>query len=209
MANICFDFEQVFKDEYQKRLSGLSIYKFLDENDISLQNFIKNIISEENTYYFSSSSLTRDPSKEVGLDIYSNYFLRPKYNSNIIKNNKSFLINGDFIFNRDNGDFYFKVKDIYMSFDSKIKKFEKEFSFEFSYKEKNKKGNGNSILARNIIETTPYIYSKENIELLDKWDKYLEFEKSFFSSKIDFYKIRSYLLIELKEVKRSIENFKK
>lgn len=208
-SKLCFDFQIVYDDEYKKRLSGASIYKYLDKYDIKLDDFIKNIITLENTYYISCSSFYKNPIKEVFFDVYPNYFLRPKENSKSLKEKKSFLINGDLVFNRNDNYFFFRAKDIYMCDDEKIKIFEKEFKLAISFKEKNKKGNTDSILARNIIESTPLIYDKKDIELLEKWDDYLEFEKNFFNSKIDYYKTRSYSLIELKEVKRSIENVKK
>ena len=209
MANICFDFESIFKQEYQKRLAGASLYKYLDDLNIDLNSFIKDVVNKENYYYFSCSSLTREVKRKVSHDVYHNFFLRPTFKSNILPNNKTFLINGDFIFETNNLGVYFKVNDIYISDNEKIKKFEKEFNFKWSYKQSGKKANSDSILVRNIIESTPLIYDKKSIDIINKWDEYLEFEKKFFSDKLGFYKTRNYSLIELKEVKRTMENVKR
>ena len=41
--SVFFDFSEVYKNEYVKRNSGASFYRYLDELNVDLDYFIKNI----------------------------------------------------------------------------------------------------------------------------------------------------------------------
>ena len=122
---IFFDFSEVYKDEYKKRLSGASFYKYLDKLNVDLSWFIKEMLVLESSFYVSCSSLERRMLKDINFDFYKNFFIRPK--------GQTYQFVGDFIITKD-GESYYKVKDVYINDSREIRKYEKEFSFDVKIK---------------------------------------------------------------------------
>ena len=73
--SVFFDFSDIYKDEYKKRLAGASFYKFLDDRSIDLNYFIKEMISLENNFFIACSSLERRLLKDINFDYYKNFFI--------------------------------------------------------------------------------------------------------------------------------------
>lgn len=185
---IYFDFTNVYKDEYNKRLVNFSFYKFLDQKDLSLDNFINDILVKENEF---SIVCANSKSEE-----YLNYFIRMKEYPVFIK--------GDFIVDSSNG--YFKVKDIIVCDVVRYEEYEKEFSFNIGVYNTNRNCVSDLKLIKRIIKECPSIYDYRIIDFINKWDDYLEFERRFFKEKLGFYKTNGYSLKEIYQVKRSYEN---
>ncbi len=198
--SIFFDFSEVYKDEYKKRIMGSSFYKYLDEINMSLEYFIKEEFVKENTFFIACSSLERRMLKDINFDYYKNFFIRVK--------GKKYHLLGDFIINHDN-ESYYKVKDIYMNDSLEMKKYEKEFSFEVRLSNEYKKSLSDIKLIREIINSTPNIYDYKCLDFVRDFDSYLEFERKHFSKKLGFYKTNEFRTVELKEIKRSMETNKK
>ena len=196
---IFFDFSEVYKNEFVKRNSGASFYKFLDELNIDLDYFVKEMVSKENTFFVSSPSTERRLLKEINYEYYKNFFLR-------VKNDKYQFV-GDFVISKNES--YYKVKDIYINDSKNIKKYEKEFEFSVSIRNEHKKAVSDLKLIRSIVNETINIYDYHYLDFVRDFDSYLEFEKKHFSKKLGFYKTLEFKAIELKEIKRSLSLCKK
>lgn len=197
--SIFFDFSEIYKSEYTKRNSGASFYKYIDELNIDLDVFVKEVIVQENAFFVSCSSMERRLLKDINFDYYKNFFLRTK-------NNKYQFI-GDFI--TSNSESYYKVKDIYINESKNMKKYEKEFEFEVKIRNEYRKALSDVKLIRNIINDTPNVYDYHYLDFVRDFDGYLEFEKKHFLKKLGFYKTMGFKAIELKEIKRSLSLCKK
>ena len=138
--SVFFDFSEVYKSEYVKRNAGASFYKFLDENNIDLEFFVKEMLIKENTFLVACSSMERRLYKEINYEYYKNFFIR-------VKNNKYQFL-GDFVIS--NSESYYKVKDIFINDSKDIKKYEKEFSFDIKIRNDNKKAISDLRLIRKI-----------------------------------------------------------
>lgn len=193
--SIFFDFSEIFNDEYKKK-NVSSFYKFLDEKEMNLESFIKKELIKENTFLISCSSLERRMLKDINFDYYKNYFIRVK--------GQKYQFIGDFIINKDNESFY-KVKDIYMNDSLSVKKYEKEFVFDIKICNSHKKSISDLKLIREIINSTPNVYDYKCLDFVRDFESYLEFERKQFSKKLGFYKSDGFKVIELKEIKRSIQ----
>lgn len=198
--SIFFDFSEVYKDEYKKRMIGTSFYKYLDEEEISLDSFIKDYLVEENTFFIACSSLERRLFKDINFDYYKNFFIRPK--------GKKYVFLGDFIINKNN-ESYYKVKDIYINDSMSIKKYEKEFVFDVKISNEYKKNLSDLKLIREIINNMINVYDYKCLDFVKNFDSYLEFERKHFSKKLGFYRSEGFEAIELKEVKRTLDVIKK
>ena len=185
---IYFDFTNVYKEEYSKRLANFSFYKLLDQLQLTLDEFINEILLKEEDFSIVCASNKQDE--------YLNYFIRVKsYN---------LLIKGDFVLTSSNG--YFKVKDLIVS-DSKIHyDYEKEFSFKIGVYNTNRNCNSDIKLIKRIIKECPSLYDYKVIDFINKWDEYLEFEKKFFKEKLGFYKSDNYQVKEIYQIKRDYES---
>ena len=73
--SVFFDFSEIYKDEYKKRLAGSSFYKYLDEINVDLNYFVKEMIVLENTFFVACSSLERRMLKDINFDYYKNFFI--------------------------------------------------------------------------------------------------------------------------------------
>ena len=197
---IFFDFSEVYKDEYKKRLAGASFYKYLDEINVDLNNFVKEVVVLENTFFVACSSLERRLLKDINFDFYKNFFIRPK--------GQLYQFVGDFIITKD-GESYYKVKDIYINDSKKMRKYEKEFSFDVKIKNDYKKALSDLKTVRYIINETPNVYDYHCLDFVRDFESYLEFEKRHFLKKLGFYKTLEFKAIELKEVKRNLNICKK
>ena len=193
--SIFFDFSQIYKDEYKKRISGASFYKFLDEINVDLNHFIKEMVIMENAFFVSCSSLERRLLKDISFDYYKNFFIRPK--------GMEYQFVGDFIISKE-GESYYKVKDIYINKSREIKKYEKEFSFEIKIKNDYKKALSELKVIRSIINDTINVYDYHCLDFVKDFDNYLEFEKKHFLRKLGFHKSLGFKAIELKEIKRNL-----
>ena len=80
---IYFDFNNVYKEEYSKRLANFSFYKLLDQLEVTLEEFINEYLIKEEDFTIICASNKQDE--------YLNYFIRvEKYN--IFINNRKVLL---------------------------------------------------------------------------------------------------------------------
>jgi len=184
---IYFDLTNVYKEEYSKRASNFSFYKLLDKYNLSLNEFIEELIKEEDFSIICASNKK---------DEYINYFIRMK--------SYPIFIKGDFVLNSNDG--YFKVKDFIVSDISKHLDYEKDFSFKIGVYNTNRNCNSDIKLIKRIIKECPSLYDYKVIDFINKWDDYLEFERRFFKEKLGFYKTLNYSLKEVYQLKRDYEN---
>ena len=185
---IYFDFNNVYKEEYNKRLVNFSFYKLLDEYQMNLEYFINEIFCKETEFSIVCANNKSDE--------YINYFIRMK--------SFPIFIKGDFILDNDNG--YFKVKDFIVLDVKKYEEYEKDFIFNVGVYNTNRHCNSDIKLIRKIIKECPSLYDYRVIDFINKWDDYLEFEKRFFKEKLGFYKTNNYVLKEVYQIKRTYEN---
>jgi len=197
--SVFFDFSEVYKSEFVKRNSGASFYKYLDDLNIDLDYFVKEVVVQENTFFVSSPSMERRLLKDINFDYYKNFFLRSK--------SDKYQFIGDFIIS--NSESYYKVKDIYINDSGSIKRYEKEFSFEVKVRNEHKKAISDLKLIRSIVNDTINVYDYHYLDFVRDFDSYLEFEKKHFFKKLGFYKSLGFKAIELKEIKRSLSVCKK
>ena len=198
--SVFFDFSEIYKDEYKKRLAGASFYKYLDEINVDLNYFVKEMLVLENTFFVACSSLERRMLKDINFDYYKNFFIRAK--------GQVYQFVGDFIIGK-NDESYYKVKDIYINESKDIKKYEKEFSFNIKIKNDYKKATSDMKVIRSIINDTVNVYDYHCLDFVRDFDSYLEFEKRHFLKKLGFYKTINFKSIELKEIKRNLNICKK
>ncbi len=198
--SIFFDFSEIYKNEYSKRMAGASFYKFLDYQNIDLDYFVKEIIVKENTFLVACSSMERRLLKDINFSYYKNFFLRPK--------NSVYQLVGDFVI-ENNNESYFKVKDLFINDSLSVKKYEKEFSFEVRIRVEQKKCESNLKEIRSIVNETINVYDYRCLDFVRDFDSYLEFEKKYFLRKLGFYKSDGFKVIELKEIKRNLSLLKK
>lgn len=182
---IYFDFSNLYKEEYSKRLANFSFYKFLDQNDYSIDTFIDLLTKIDNFSIVKS-----------GLDY---YFIRVKEYGLFIK--------GSFDITGDNG--YFKVKDIIELDVNKVLDFEKEYNFKIGIYNDNRNCVSDLKLIKSIIKDTVNLVDYKVLDFINNWDDYLEFERRFFKEKLGFYKSEGYSLKEVYQVKRDFENLDK
>jgi len=176
--SVFFDFSEVYKQEFAKRNSGASIYKYLDDLNVDLDYFIKEIVSKENAFFVSSPSTERRLLKDINFDYYKNFFLRSK--------NGRYQFVGDFIISSNES--YYKVKDIYINDSGSMKRYEKEFELDVKIRNEHKKAVSDLKLIRNMVNDTVNVYDYHYLDFVRDFDSYLEFEKKHFSKKIGFYK---------------------
>ena len=198
--SVFFDFSDVYKDEYKKRLAGASFYKYLDEINVDLNYFVKEMFVLENTFFVACSSMERRLLKDINFDYYKNFFIRPK--------NGKYQLVGDFVLTKD-GESYFRVKDIYVNNSKGIKLYEKEFSFAVKIKNDYKKAISDMKIIRSMINDSLNVYDYHCLDFVKDFDSYLEFEKKHFIKRLGFYKTLSFKSIELKEVRRNLNVCKK
>ena len=198
--SVFFDFSEVYKNEYKKRIAGASFYKFLDGEGVDLDCFIKEMVVLENTFFVACSSLERRLLKDINFDFYKNFFIRPR--------GQIYQFVGDFIISKG-GESFYKVKDIYINDSKEIKKYEKEFSFQVKIKNDYKKAVSDTRIVKSIINDTINVYDYHCLDFVKDFDGYLEFEKKHFLRKLGFYKTLSFKAVELKEIKRNINICKK
>ena len=183
---IFFDFSEVYKNEFVKRNSGASFYKFLDELNVDLSAFVKEMVVKENAFYVSSPNMERRLLKEINYEYYKNFFVRPKDNK--------YQFVGDFIIS--NNESYYKVKDIYINNSASMKRYEKEFSFSVSIRNDFKKAVSDLKLIRSIVNDTVNVYDYHYLDFVRDFDSYLEFEKKHFSKKLGFYKTLGFKAVD-------------
>ena len=131
---IYFDFNNVYKEEYNKRLVNFSFYKLLDEYQMNLEYFINEIFCKETEFSIVCANNKSDE--------YINYFIRMK--------SFPIFIKGDFILDNDNG--YFKVKDFIVLDVKKYEEYEKDFIFNVGVYNTNRHCNSDIKLIRKIIK---------------------------------------------------------
>ena len=124
---IYFDFSNLYKEEYSKRLANFSFYKFLDQNDYSIDSFIE-LLTKIDKFNIVKS----------GLDY---YFIRVREYGLFIK--------GIFQIENDNG--YFKVKDIIELDVNGVSDCEKEYNFKIGVYNDNRNCNSDLKMIRKII----------------------------------------------------------
>ena len=185
---IYFDFNNVYKEEYSKRLVNFSFYKFLDQLNLSLDDFINDILLKETEFSVVCANSKNDE--------YLNYFIRLK--------DYPLFIKGDFVIDNDNG--YFKVKDFIVLDVHKYEQYEKDFSFSIGIYNTNRRCNSDVKQIRKIIKECPSLYDYRVVDFINRWDDYLEFEKKFFKEKLGFYKTCNYELKEVYQIKRTYDN---
>ncbi len=182
---IYFDFSNLYKEEYSKRLANFSFYKFLDQNEYSIDTFIELLTKIEKFSIVKAGN--------------EFYFIRLKeYN---------LFIKGTFEVDSDNG--VFKVKDIIELNVNAIGNLEKEYSFKIGVYNDNRNCNSDIKLIRDILKDTPCLIDYKVLDFINNWDDYLEFERKFFKEKLGFYKSEGYSLKEVYQVKRDFENIEK
>ena len=189
---IYFDFENVYKQEYSKRVANFSFYKFLDQKELSLSEFIEECVLKQEKFLIVCASSS---------DEKLNYFVRML--------DLPIMIKGDFVLNKDNG--YFKVNDLIVNEVVVNDNYEKEFNFKVGVYNDNRNCVSDIKLIKRIIKECPNLYDYKVIDFINRWNDYLEFEKSFFKEKMGFYKTLNYMLKEVYQIKRdyvAIEEYK-
>ena len=182
---IYFDFSNLYKEEYSKRLANFSFYKFLDQNDFNIDSFLEELTKIDNFKII-----------KAGLEY---YFIRVKeYN---------LFIKGTFEVDSDNG--LFRVKDIIELDVNEVNNLEKEYNFKIGIFNDNRNCKSDIKLIKSIIKDTVCLLDYKVLDFINNWDDYLEFERRFFKEKLGFYKSEGYSLKEVYQVKRDFESIDK
>jgi len=180
---IYFDFSNLYKEEYSKRLANFSFYKFLDQNDYNIDSFIE-LLTKIDSFKIV----------KAGLEY---YFIRvSEYN---------LFIKGEFVVDSSNG--YFKVKDI-IELDVKDV-LSNEYSFKIGIYNENRNCKSDLKLIKTILKECSSLLDYKVLDFINNWDGYLEFERRFFKEKLGFYKSEGYSLKEVYQVKRDFDNLEK
>jgi len=195
-----FDFEKIYQDRFVKRSKESEFFKELENMDITFSTYLKEVFSKYKNFYVSCPNIERKVVKELKKDVYKNYFFRP-----ITDNKKEIMLQTDLVFSDDK--IVVEVKDIYVNKNVEKQKYETKINVSVSTFIENKKAKSDSDEMRNIISNTPFICDQKGKEFVLKWLNYLEFEKNFFYDKIGYCYTDSYEVIEIVEIKRSIEKY--
>ena len=195
-----FDFEKIYQDRYVKRSKESEFFKELENLDITFSSYLKDIFSKYKSFYVSCPNIERKVVKELKKDVYKNYFFRP-----VTDNQKEIMLQTDLIFSEDK--IVVEVKDIYINKNTDKQKYETKINTSVSTFVESKKVKSDADTLRNIISSTPLICDKSGKEFVSKWADYLEFEKNFFYDKIGYTYTLGYEVLELVEIKRSLERY--
>lgn len=197
-----FDFSQIYQNRYVKRAQESDFFKELELLDITFSAYLKDVFSKYKNFYVSCPNIERKVVKEVNKDIYRNYFFRP-----VSDNQKEITFKTDLVFSEER--IVIVVKDIYINKNKPKQRYENKISCSVSTFIENKKVKSDADLLRNIISNTPSICDKKGKEFISKWLSYLEFEKNFFYDKIGYLYSLNFEVLELVEIKRTIETYQK
>ena len=191
MANLCFDFSLFNQEKHIKRAKNSDFFRYLEEHDLTLEYYVKEIFSKASELYISCASINRDPRNTLEGDIYQNYFVR--------------IADSPIMFQTDiiiGASIKFLVKNALVNKYIKKNKYELKLKCTISSFLGGNTGKSDINLVRQIISQTPAIGDEKGRTFLNDWDSYLEFERSFFYNKIGYYKTNDYRVLELIEVKR-------
>lgn len=201
MSSILFDFSTLFENRNTYSVRTSTFFKYLDEHDINFEDYIHNVFSSFKEFYVSCASLVRDPIKVENKEIYKNYFFRPVSNDE-----REIMLRGNIELSLNGG--CFNVVDIYVVDNTKKKSHESKLNINVSARVESKPNLGDVVTLRNVISSIPLIGKEEGLEFVSKWDNYLEFERKFFLDQIGYYKTVGFRILELLEVKRTIDNIR-
>ena len=202
MSSIVFDFTSLYENRNTYSVRVSTFFKYLDEHSIDLDEYIHNVFTSYKEFYVSCASLIRDAVRIEDKEIYKNYFFRP-----VVDDKRVVYLRGNIEISINGG--CFKVEDIYVIDNTKKKNFESKIGINVSARVESKPTLGDVQTLRNIISSTPLVGKDEGIEFVSRWDNYLEFERKFFLDQMGYYKTLGFRIIDLVEIKRSVDNYNK
>ena len=131
MSSIIFDFSSVYENRNTYTLRNSTFLKYLDEQGLDFEEYLRDIFVMYKDLYVSCASLNRKSIKVDDEEIFKNYFFRP-----VSDEKRNIMLRGDIKISPSIS--CFKVEDIYMIDSISKRNYESKININVSVRIENK-----------------------------------------------------------------------